>query len=355
MCFYRYTQHVNIGTDLDHFDDILDWLEGLKSSARLREVIREGRGLAADEAIQRARRGTYYAGIAADFINAARVGEPHVAFLPAYYAVLNLAKLVIACSDRSSDVDGGIYHGVAYRVDQKNSKGLFTESLDIHRSGVFPLLYEVLVGHRVRMRKGKNTRSVIRRIPLRRVYERLTDVGAEYARCDGFTARFRCEFETFDVERVAGSATSSFVLAGRITCADGTAIDEQLRLPPFPNWERDPSNSMRWRSPAQEVPNADLFDAEAVIDRRHFGCPRNPGDETGRFLLPSGRLMFTDELAIFLALFHLSSIIRYKPRFLDTIQDSAAWPVVLASRRRLLYRATVLALANVFQRNFVIG
>src|SRR4051794_29620538 len=100
MSLHRYRECINIITELHPFDDAVDWLTGLQSESYLKDILQQTRGLADAQARERARRGVYFAGAAVDFIEMARAAKPHSAFLPAYYAFLNMCKLVIACSDK---------------------------------------------------------------------------------------------------------------------------------------------------------------------------------------------------------------------------------------------------------------
>src|SRR5262245_50443999 len=141
MTPFRHRELSSVTSELHPFDDMLDWLAGLESMTRLTEIIQTTRGVTKDVARQRAKAGAYFASIAADFIESSRGSQPHIAFLPVYYAILNMAKLMISCTHRAEEVTGGIYHGIQYPVDQKESQSLFTEIMRIHRRGVFPLLY----------------------------------------------------------------------------------------------------------------------------------------------------------------------------------------------------------------------
>src|SRR5205807_3594059 len=113
---------------------------------RLKQLLMHTRRRSQDEAAQRAKIGRDFAGIAVEFIEAARNSSPHVSFLPLYYAFLNLCKLVIACSPLSDEVAGGVKHGVSYEVNSNTGPSLFTEELKLQPRGVLPLLYKTLIG-----------------------------------------------------------------------------------------------------------------------------------------------------------------------------------------------------------------
>lgn len=331
-------------TDLDPMDDAVDWLAGFESVSRVRGVLRETRNLARDEALRRARRATYFAGIAVDFIDSARTARRHVAFLPVYYAYLNLCKLMIACSDSSDLVEGGITHGVSYDVSQKNSQSLFTEQLKIYGRGVFPVLYKTLSGKNVPIQKSKKYRL----IRLLAAYSRLPGVVAEFAMAQGSDESQLCVISWKHV-RPAGNGT--FVFAADVRTYDGRVFPDEQDFPALPKWKKATGQN-EWESPAQRISSGADFDIEAVIDRR-FLYLREAGisEHSTLAALPDGRMAFPEEVSIFLALYHLSSIVRYKPRFLETIRDSEAWPLVLAARRHLLFRGVISAVSCVLQRS----
>jgi hypothetical protein len=329
-------------------DDAVDWLTGLQSRSYLEDVLRETRRLNEAQGRERARRGAYFAGAAVDFVEAARDAKPSVAFLPAYYAYLNMCKLVIACSDRSEEVEGGIQHGVSYPVSLKNSQTLFTEVLLLQEHGVFPVLYELLTGRPLPLHKKKKRRQ--RAIQLQAVYSRMLGVSAEFSQSQGDAATRLCRLQDNGVHPVSGGEPS-FVWKLSCHTIHGGRLDEDSILPPLPGWRRTVENPLEWVSPPQSVATHLLFEREAAIDRRFLSLPYPMSRRDGLFALPEGKLCFPDEVPIFLALYHLSSVVRYKPRFLETIQDSNAWPLVLATRRHMLYRGIVLTISSVLQKS----
>jgi hypothetical protein len=346
----RYAQTQGVSTDLDPMDDVIDWLCGFGSTTYLKDVLRQTRGLNNTEATKRARRASRLAEIAVDFIDLARVARPHVSFLPTYYAFLNLCKMMIACSDESDVVDGGITHGMSYNPGQKDSISLFTERVRLFHGGVLPTLYKLLSGRKLPIRRGKRFRS----IALLEVYRRLPSLSAEFraARRKSDTALYGAAWRGV----AQTSDKSGFFLQAVVIDADGGKIDT-LPATPLRHWSKGGEEHV-WESPHQKVANATDFDYSKVIDQRllylNTGFSTNPMSmrhSVSLFALPLGHLVFAEEIPIFIALFHLSSIVRYKPRFLDTIRDSDEWPLVLAARRHLLYKGILLAISYVQNRN----
>jgi hypothetical protein len=61
-----------------------------------------------------------------------------------------------------------------------------------------------------------------------------------------------------------------------------------------------------------------------------------------------------EELPIAIALFHISSVVRYKPEFFARIRNSKYWPVVGAARQHILYKFLLLFSSFVRQETMVV-
>lgn len=349
MLSFRYTEFEDVTTELNPMEDAVDWLAGFESVSRLTKTLIKTRGISQDEAKSRAKRGTSFAKSAMDFIEDAKNARPHTALLPVYYAYLNLCKLMIACSDESHEVESGITHGVSYRVGQKNSQSLFTEAIWIRRNGVFPVLYRVLTGESIRFPKKKNFRS----IRLGEVYARTSGLTAEYSMATGQKVSSLCYADAVSHYNIVQGET-----AGRckITSVYGHPIPTGTKLSAFPNWSPQSTEPELWQSESRKVHTASDFDLSEVIRRQFFYMPViGRSTPLTLFALSKGNLKFTEELPIFLVLYHLSSIVRYKPRFLNVIKNTDAWPLVLAARRHLLFKGILLTLSYILQKNVCIG
>tara|TARA_R110000823_G_scaffold132777_1_gene261142 strand:+ start:3736 stop:4308 length:573 start_codon:yes stop_codon:yes gene_type:complete len=59
-----------------------------------------------------------------------------------------------------------------------------------------------------------------------------------------------------------------------------------------------------------------------------------------------------EEFASALAFFHLSSVCRYNPEFMEKLAKSKAWPMLLAMRRHSLYNSIISAWSYIIQKDY---
>jgi hypothetical protein len=253
---------------------------------------------------------------------------------------------MIACSHLSQAVDGAIHHGLSYNPSQKKSQSLFTEQVKMKKDGVFPVLYKLLTDSPVPIRNGRH-----RSITLLHAYSRILGITAEFSQSQGNAASNLRAAKW----RAIRERSATFVLEAEFATVHGQPTTLSP-CPAFPEWGQPGPRHNIWHSPPQSVPSRAEFDFGAAVARQFLYLPSlDHANDTVVFALSDGRMHFPEEIPIFLCLYHLSSIVRYKPQFLDTIRDSDAWPLVLTARRHLLFRGILLALSNALQRNVVMG
>ncbi len=80
-----------------------------------------------------------------------------------------------------------------------------------------------------------------------------------------------------------------------------------------------------------------------------------PAPEAVRTPLCSKHLLLPEELPIALMFFHMSSVVRYKPEFLERLQQSKHWPVLAVAKRHSLLRVLLLFWAHMHKRVTVFG
>jgi hypothetical protein len=125
--------------------------------------------------------------------------------VPCYYAVLNLAKLIILFSDEHGELEEHRYHGLSYNP-LANPASLVEDDVILQPKGVAPLLYRALTGHSPTQKKLKiETRDVYRLIPGCSYEWTIASGGASYLA--------RLSFSTEDVddeERLRVTVSSGF-------------------------------------------------------------------------------------------------------------------------------------------------
>lgn len=282
-----------------------------------------------------------FARSAVGLLEQAYSGSPLLSFLPLYYAVLNLSKIFIVASGRLIALERNRLHGVVYNPKRKLSHDFLTEQLLIKNAGVFPLFYETLTGSRPKSN---------RRVLLEHLVPYLRGVSHEYhhayrkvppfqnivVRTDRVGERFRlhalCKAPLHDL---TANRSVFKVLVGFKKAADGTFHSPLVAA----DSEQAAADSL-----AQKYLRRELL-ADIVLDRNFVGTScMTP--------LSSRHLLMIEEIPIWLTLFALSNVVRYNPEFLDRLQDSKAWPLLLCLRKHVMLRFLILTWSFLHKTNF---
>jgi hypothetical protein len=208
-------------------------------------------------------------------------------------------------------------HGITYTSINKTSGDLLDEELKINGDGALPLYYETITGNRAQ-------ETAIR---IGDVYPFISGISAEY-------------------EQVTGQHLAVVAVSDWGTHTDGVNHVARLRFdslrdPPEPVPSQIPlAPTFREQGPNHVFAGPPFSTASLAGDLRSqilehlLYQPRNEHDE--RALTPSrdaqGLQMF-EELPIALMFFHLGSVVRYKPDYLDELRQTKYWPIVAIAQR----------------------
>src|SRR5205807_1196296 len=99
-------------------------------------------------------------------------GPDIVAFLPAYYAILNLLKALILVGPHHASLPANRWHGASYDGYGKNSHDLLTEEIELKRGGAIALYFSTATGNPIK----KKSQTIL----MRNLYPFITDISAEY-------------------------------------------------------------------------------------------------------------------------------------------------------------------------------
>jgi hypothetical protein len=331
----RYGALNHLVTRFDPFADLIGQIQFLASAEYTRELLITAHGVSSQEARQRAPIVGPYVRAACAYVDQASSGPEEVAFLPAYYAALNLLKVYIVFSGLHAQLPNNRWHGAAYNGFERNSQTLKTETLALHRKGAIPLLYQVLTGTTLKLRRQATT------IALGDVYPYISSVSAEWKAASGESPRL-AEVR-FDVL----PAKARKRVFATVRNADGTVPTSLAGLKALKGFGKtaDPGVFV-----ARTSVSAGMSDDDAVKSKlRTFLLydrttpPWGSLIEAGNIIpVRSAGILFPEEIPIALALLHLSSVTRYKPDFLERLRESRYWPVITVARRQALYDLMVL-------------
>jgi len=298
---------------------VLTLVRSLSSKDYVVDTIVSAHNIRSNDALSRARQIVPHITTAIDYVDQAVNGPRDVAFLPIYYALLNLAKIYILLGPRHADLQANRWHGAMYEGHAKNSHSLLTEEIRIRRGGALPLLYETLTGTRIR--------SDIK-LRMADVYPYVAGVGAEYQLASGRMAQM-AELSLSSLSTPTGRERPVVTILP-LQPRRISRVEVKLLLSGF---KIDHSTVGRFVGPLQPKGVSTFSYLRSHI--RPFLLYRVGGRY--RTPLSTRKLLWPEELPIILAFFHLGSVARYKPEFLAKLRDSRFWPMLLAAQQHSLF------------------
>src|SRR5713101_7455973 len=84
------------------------------------EIMTKRHSMALDVAKRRSKAIIPYVRHATGYVEQSLAGPPELAFLPAYYAILDLMKVYILLGPRHADLTHHRHHGMSYKVHSKS-------------------------------------------------------------------------------------------------------------------------------------------------------------------------------------------------------------------------------------------
>jgi hypothetical protein len=343
MAILRYPVDVVVTSTQNGFSDVLDWLGFLSASDYLRDILVKVHGLTAPEAKRRASEIIPHVRIASGYIQQSLEGPRDLAFLPAYYSILNLSKIYVLLGPRHADLPKHRTHGVSYNANRKDSQTVLTEVIALHRSGVFPLFYETLTGRP--MKPGRCE------LQLKAVLPCIVGTGFEYALATGKAVQM-CALQFGIVgNRLTATATAFHEIPdvpptqppnARIQCLQG--------FEPVPGFV--PQALQLGQFSGEVVANPVDFSAEIRRQVRTYLFLRRHDQDSSWTLFGTRKIEFPEEIPIWLLFFYMSSIVRYKPEFFSRLKDSKYWPQLSAARLHAFLDFLLAFWSFVHRRNY---
>lgn len=344
----RYDEIKSSISQLDPIEDAVAWIHSLQSRAYTTDILRSVHGFTRAEANARAVRSVQtYAGNALGFLDQAYAGPASVSFLPLYYAVLNLSKVSVIAAGLGRELNDQRLHGASYGSIARVSHSLETETVILQGRGVYPLLYRALTSLPIGFRQ--------RKIQMREISPYLSGVTYEVAEAfSGVPARQKLRFD------IESKGKGVFRLAATLidTVYEHPHGDELRYLKAISGFKkvspkRFVSNYVRANSTEEAVKQLSKKVRRYLLYGLNFTHSR--GFEGVDTPVNSSRMFLPEELPIWLALFHLSSVVRYHPEFLLRLENSKYWPVLLSLRKHSMLRYLILFWSNFRQKYFSIS
>jgi len=280
------------------------------------------------------------------FLEQAFSGPAEVSFLPIYYSLQSLAKIVIVLNGKGADIEmkKNRFHGATYV--RKTSYDLLTEEITLKSNGIIALFYLSLV--------GENWGTSDHKIKMKDIYPFISGISHEYS------SIYNKPFSTQPVElKTSGNEVDGFFLelnvAGNLV-PNGSNLRYLKIVKGFRRKSKDNDRAFiggrkikAKKGVAKKSLESDIRRILLSTSGETFGNPRAPSTPVS-----NKRLLLPEEFPILLAFFHLSNVVRYNPEFLVKIKDSKAWSMLLNMRQDSVYRYLVLFWSYLQQEVFII-
>ncbi len=168
----QYEKKLYASTPLSRFDDALDMISLLTVPEVVTKILRESHGVPAQRSKEIVKRISQHANTANLYSRLCLSSEPEISFLPGYYAILNLLKIVSFCGPYRTQFDNhSRWHGATHNFRDKRSRSLLTDEIRVRKGGALALYYKTLTD--VEIVKDH-------KISLERVYRDISCISAEY-------------------------------------------------------------------------------------------------------------------------------------------------------------------------------
>lgn len=335
----RYRDSYSIRSGLDPLGDVLVLLEYLTVHDYVIATLSSRHGMSKQDAAQRAKDLSTFVKAGISFIEQSLYASPQLAFLPAYYGVLNLMKAYVLVGPHYSEIPKQRHHGATYDVYAKDSHSILTERIKLKESGVIPLFYRTVTGQKLPLQQ----------LSIGKVLAFVTGVTAEYELAAGEHASIR----PLALNQIKAKDQDKLVCTAEVVRLPGDNVihrPKDFRLLKGFRVSGDRPDKFIGRAAAVAPGGEEYRSQFRTLLIYHTENPNLVWTP-----LSSGQLLFFEELPIALLLFYLGSVVRYKPEFMVRIRDSKFWPMLAAARRHSLFRFLVLCWSFIHNQNLHIS
>lgn len=350
---HRYDEYRSVSTFGNPLEDILVWLTGLNSKGFVTDILSERHHFSsARETAKASQLISIFATNAIGLIEQGFSGPIELSFLPLYYAIFNLSKIYIVLSGHMGYLLQNRYHGVRYPPNGRIDRDFLEEAVILKERGILPLLYISIT--------GEDWRWEEREMKLGSIYPFIFDVSYEFESAFNRPAlvpqisvniegnendgRFRIVAELTDTENLPTTNTRRCLRVLRKS---------------FPQTEPDSPYVLRSNYFESHSIEDALLTSSSLL-RRYLLTDRIGTNQFGgttiqtRTPFTGSHLLLPEELPIWISFFHLSCIVRYKPDYLNNLEDTAAWPLILTLRKHAIYRFLLIFWSFFYQECFLI-
>lgn len=337
----RYSAFEDAISELDRLEDALDLLSFLKAEDYVASQLQDSHSKNTSTARKLAKRISAHAGMADQYARLSLVAPETTSFLPGYYSILNLAKCVSLCGAYHEEFNKNAqWHGATHNPKKKQSHSILTDEVRVRGGGALALFYQTITGTRI---------SSDHYFMMRDIYCLIREVSSELVIANG-TAKipWLISFSAIDV-------SGGVRVVATVIGFDGAEFPGTVRtVPPLKGFKKIPKKSGVFEKTFSATSGFTLAEEIRSCISPEFLIYHNEHN-TSAFIEQKPSLPLPEEFSIALAFFHLSSVCRYNPEFMEKLSTSKEWPMMLALKRQGLYRFILSVWSYFIQRNYVLS
>lgn len=348
MGILRHDDWYTIETDLDPIEDILNFIITLKSLGFTADLLRETHGFTNTAEIKKtAKLISLHVDSAVGLAQQGLGGPPETSFLPLYYSTLNLSKVYLLMLGKRKELERNRWHGAKYKENEMNRLFLNERIYIIHK-GTIPLLYHAVTGKSI-SRSGLS-------VALNELYKSISSIEAEF----NTITRQNSGFLAHTSEIIQDDANGHYM---KVEIFDSRYLyDPPLprTLKAYPGLKIVRTSSgiahyetRKYRGQFETVKRDLINKIKRYLISGKVKNFRGRGPEWICFTPINGRFhVFSEELCIMLAYFHLSNVVRYNPEHLRKLMNSKYWSIMLGLRKHGYLRFEKLMWGNFIRKSF---
>jgi hypothetical protein len=338
MSILRYDDSAGVSTPLDPLLDVLSWVKGLKSNSVCSDLLRTKHSISDRRTNKTCTISVAnHASMAISLFEEGLSCPEETSFISLYYGMLNLSKCCVIASGGIQDLQGQRWHGVSYRTGGNMPRDFLNDSVELRKKGALALYYQTLTG----VTWGRD-----RKIPMSCFYPHIAGIGHEFSSAYGIKQQLQsCNLEE---KIVQGKISLQLRLDNNLVIGNRG----KRSLPLSKGFRK--IDSLVYQTKFQSGPDAKSKILSGV--RRYLLYSFVQGGMAITVTpVSSIHLLLPEEIPILMAFFHLSNISRYNPEYIARIQDSIAWPMLLALRRHASLRFLTLFWSYINKTAYLIG
>lgn len=341
----RYDRHSPALTALDPLTDVISWIGGLRSQGYVSDILRTIHGFTVLADIESSAKSiSTHADNSLGLIQQGFAGSPEISFLPLYYSILNLSMIYVIVAGNGAKLQKERHHGANYPI--RPLTDLMGEQIVVTGKGSLSLLYEALTRKKITATK----------ITLGEVYPYISPIAYEYAFASGQSSGLQTLYV-----KLIGDPKNGFVLRCDLSPSTHSHANDLSFLQALEGFAQShPQRSNVLTTPRVVAQTRDIAmeQLKKHLKRYLFYYPiYHPLISELRCETPlSDRsLLLPEELPIWLAFFHLSNVVRYRPERLSELRDSKYWAMLLVLERHGLFRFLLLFWSYLHQTTFTMS